>query len=273
VVGGNFTNSNYSMGGGDIYVGGSMNWTNPSTSNNAYVVGNVTNTGGGSVGGTVYYGGSYNGPSYISHQSQSASALTAMAPINFLSAQTSLNNLSAALAGDTPNGTVTSSYNTYTLTGSSSTLNVFSMSASTYSGSTINITAPAGSTVVINVAGTSDSFSSGSINLSGVAASNVIFNFNSATSLNLSSIGWYGTILAPYASFTGSYGQINGQLIASSAAGTTEIHDVEFAGSLGSTSTSSSNPQSAQITATPEPSTWLLLLTGAGAIVFLRRKA
>ena len=56
----NLTSHNYSMGGGDIYVGGNMTWTNPSLPDNAYVVGDFKNTsGGGSVGGTIYYGGKW----------------------------------------------------------------------------------------------------------------------------------------------------------------------------------------------------------------------
>jgi len=253
VVAGNFTMSAYSMAGGDIFVGGNMTWNNPSTSNNIYVAGNFTDTGGGNTG-TVYYGGTYNGPGYLSHVSKSASSMPT--PIDFLTAKTNLESLSTTLAGDAPNGTVSSSGSTWTLTGASSSLNVFNLSASSYSGATININAPAGSTVVVNIAGSADSFSGGSINLTGVSASNVIYNFNTATTLSLSSIAFYGTILAPLADFTGSGGQINGQLIAKSVAGTTSMSDTEFAGTLGAA------------TATPEPSTWLLFLAGAGVFSF-----
>lgn len=217
--------------------------------------GSVGFTGGGSAGGTVYYGGAYNGPNYISNQSKSASSMPT--PINFASAQTSLDSLSRSLAGDAANGAVSVSSSTYTLTGTSSSLNVFNLTTSSYSGATLNITAPAGSTVVVNVSGASDSFSSGSINLNGVSASDVIFNFNSATSLNLSSIAFYGSILAPYAAFTGSGGQINGQLIADSAAGTTTLNDVEFAGSIQY--------------ATPEPSTWITFFSGIVCLALCHR--
>src|SRR4051812_9528890 len=36
VVGGNYTNSSNRVGGGDIFVGGNMNWTGPTLPNNAY---------------------------------------------------------------------------------------------------------------------------------------------------------------------------------------------------------------------------------------------
>ena len=96
---------------------------------------------------------------------------------------------------------------TYTLTGTNSAINVFNLSGSSYSSSTINITAPSGSTVIINVAGTSDSFSGGSINLNGISANDVIWNFNSATAISISSIAFNGTLLAPDATFTGSWGR------------------------------------------------------------------
>jgi choice-of-anchor A domain-containing protein len=264
VVGGNFFNTNYSMGGGDIYVGGNMAWHDPSLPHNAYVAGNFTNTSsGGSVGGTVYYGGTYSSAAnYLSHQAKSASSMPM--PIDFLSAKTNLDSVSASLAADAANGTVSVSYS---ITGSDANLNIFNLSAGSFSGATINITAPAGSTVIVNVPGGADSFANGSINLNGVSASNVIFNFNSATTLALSGIAFNGTILAPYADFTGSWGQINGQLIADSASGTTQLNEVLFTGKMGSISAASSQVQS-----TPEPSTWLLLLTGAGAVVLLRSR-
>jgi choice-of-anchor A domain-containing protein len=196
----------------------------------------------------------------MSHQSESASSMPT--PINFVSAQTNLDSVSATLAGESANGAVNQSGSTYTLTGTNANLNVFNLSAASYSSATINITAPSGSTVVVNVAGSADSFSSGSINLNGISSSDVIFNFNSATTLSLSSIAFNATILAPYAAFTGSGGEINGELVASSAAGNTTLDNDPFSGSLGS------NSQAAP--AVPEPSTWVLLLTGAGVLACTR---
>lgn len=266
VVGGSFTQTGNSMGGGSAWIGGNMSWTDPSLPHNAYVVGNFTNSSsGGSVGGTIYYGGSYSSGDTLNHQSESASSMTA--PINFTSAETTLDALSSTLAQQSPNGTVTSAYGTYTLTGTDPNLNVFDLTGSSYSGATINLSAPSTSTVVINVAGSSVSFNGGSINLNGVSSDNVIFNFNSATSLLLSDIAFNGSILAPSAAFTGTYGQIDGQLIAYSAAGTTQINDPLFTGTLPSGSGSGQS-------ATPEPGTWALLIGGGlvlGALTMRRR--
>ena len=258
VVGGNYTNTYVSVGGGDIFVGGNMNWNTPTLPNNAYVNGNVTNTGYGTVGGSIYYAGSY---SSVGTLNATKVKTPTAAPIDFLGAQTSLQTLSSTLASQTANTTVNVAYNTYTMAGTDKTLNVFNLTDTSFNGSTINISAPSGSTVIVNVAGKADSFNGGSINYTGVTAANVIFNFNSAQTLALASIAFNGTILAPYATVNGNYGQLNGQLIANNLTGTTELHDVLFAGTLpGGSSTTSTSSQSA---ATPEPSTCLLVLGSA----------
>ena len=264
VVGGNFTNTYASMAGGDVFVGGNMTWTGPTLPHNAYVNGNFSNPAyGGSTGGTIYYAGSYASNTVLAH---SQVATPTVAPLDFLSAKTSLQSLSVSLASQVATAAVQNNgYGTYTLTGTSFTTNVFNMTDTAYNGKTINISAPAGSTVIVNVAGTSDSFSGGSINISGVDSHSVIFNFNSATTLGIGSIAFNGTILAPNANVTGTYGQLNGQLIANSLAGTTELHDVLFTGTLPTSTTNT------QIAATPEPSTWFLFLA-ASAFCFFRRE-
>ncbi len=266
VVAGNFTNSNGSLGGGSAFVGGNMIWNNPTLPHNVYVDGNFINpSGGGSVGGAVYYYGNYSSGVTLNHSKLTSPYAD---PIDFSAAKTNLDSLSALLASQTANGSVSKYYSTYTLTGTDPTLNVFNLTDTNYSGSTINITAPSGSTVVINVASANSSaaFSSGSINLNGVSASNVIWNFAGATSVSIASIAFNGTLLAPDAAFTGTWGQLNGQLIAASAAGTTELHDALFSGMLPINNQSSSVPQ------TPEPGTWVLLLSGAGLLVLARQR-
>ena len=265
VVGGNFTQTGNSMGGGDVYVGGSMTWNDPSLPHNAYVVGNFMNgTSGGSTGGTIYYGGAYSSGDMLSHTHVTAGSIAP--PINFASAVTELDNLSISLGADAANGTVSHSYSTYTLSGADPTLNIFDMTDSNYSGATINISAPAGSTVVINVPGASASFTYGSINLSGgVSINDVIFNFDAATTLALNGIGFNGSILAPFADFTGTWGDIDGELIAKSAAGTTQINDMVFSGNLGSTSSQGTSG----LSPTPEPSTWMALASGLAALAML----
>jgi choice-of-anchor A domain-containing protein len=141
-------------------------------------------------------------------------------------------------------------------------VNVFTLNGSTFSGDTININAPAGSTVIVNVSGTSDSFTGGSINMNGVSESNVIFNFSQANSVSIANMSFNATLLAPLANFNGGGGQLNGQLIVNNAAGTTEFHNVLFSGTL----------PGGGVSATPEPSTWLMVLGGIGAVVFSNRR-
>jgi choice-of-anchor A domain-containing protein len=264
VVAGNFNDQYGSLGGGSAFVGGNMTWTDPTLPRNLYVGSNFDNpANGGSIGGTVYYYGSYSSGTALSHSKLASQYAD---PIDFAAAKTNLDSLSAALAAQAPNGSVSSSYNTYTLTGTDPTLNVFDLTGANYSSATINITSPAGSTVVINVASanSSSSFSGGSINLNGISASNVIWNFSGAQSVSIAALAFNGTLLAPDAAFTGAWGQLNGQLIAASAAGTTELHDALFSGALPIISNSSSIPQA------PEPGTWVMLLSGAGLIVLAR---
>ena len=267
VVAGSFTDVNGTLGGGSAFVGGNMTWSDPTLPHNVYVNGSFSNpSDAGSVAGTVYYGGTFSSGDALSHSKLGSPEAD---PIDFVGAQTNLDSVSATLASQTANGTVTDSYNTYTLTGASSSINVFNLTGTSYSNATINITAPAGSTVIINVAGSSDSFSGGSINLSGVSANDVIWNFSSATALSVSSMAFYGTLLAPGAAFSGSSGQINGQLIADSDAGSLELHDVLFEGAL----PAAESGQTTGIAATPEPGAWLMAIGGFILIAAVRRRS
>ena len=262
VVGGNLTNSGNSLGGGDVFVGGNMAWTDPTVPHDVYVNGVYSDPGnGGSVGGTVYwYGANLTGNTFANQQVANPTA----SPVDFAAAQANLDAVSTALAAQTANGTTQfDGYYTYTLTGGSTGINVFNLSASSYIGDTINITAPLGSTVIVNVSGTSDSFNGGSLILNGVTASNVIFNFANATSVSLASYAFNGTVLAPLANFSGNGGQIDGQLIAASAQGTTEFHNDIFSGDLPASNTS----------ATPEVPNWIMMLSGIGMVVIARRRA
>jgi choice-of-anchor A domain-containing protein len=201
------------------------------------------------------YVGTYNSSNTVVGGSTTKISAGAM-PINFTSAATSLTQLSNTLEGLAANGSVLVSGSTYTLTATGCSVCVFDLNAGTFTNSAINISAPSGATVVVNVSGSADSFTSGSINYSGgVTANDTIFNFNSATTLTTSSMTVNGSILAPFATFTGTNGSIDGELIAGSVSG--ESAEMEstyiFNGNLGTV-------------ATPEPATWMLL---AGALLGL----
>ncbi len=216
------------------------------------------------------YAGTYHGPGYLNHAAWTSapSAPAIPTPIDVLAAGSQLQDVSSQLAGLAQNGTVTSTANSLTLTGSSASQNVFNITAAQLtaalaSGSAgITVNAPAGSAVIINVSGTSETISGSSITLNGVANSQVLWNFSEATSINYAMVSWAGAMLAPVASFSGNGGDINGQIIANTISGNTAFRDSLFAGTI------------AASTPTPEPSTLASVVGGVLliAVGLVRRK-
>jgi choice-of-anchor A domain-containing protein len=113
-------------------------------------------------------------------------------------------------------------------------LNIFSITADdlTYT-NTVNIIAPTGSTVLINVSGTGQIFQNGQVYLNGVDSTDIIYNFYESTSLHLAGgKNPNGSILAAWADVTGNYGAMDGQLIAQSYYGNNEFHNKMFDGNI-----------------------------------------
>jgi choice-of-anchor A domain-containing protein len=261
-VGGSYTGSSANLNGG-IVVGKNVSLNSITSGGNVYAAG-VFTVGSGSVNGSVY-SGTYSGPGYLNHAAWTSAPADAAvsAPIDFLAAGTQLLSVSSQLAGLAQNGTVTTPANSLTLTGTDATQNVFNITASQLSNALrsgsagIIINAPAGSTVIINVSGTTQTISSSSITLNGVSNTQVLWNFPDATTINYSTVAWAGTLLAPVASFSGSGGNINGQIIANTISGNTEYHNNLFAGTI-------TVPTAAA--ATPEPATLASVVGGLALI-------
>jgi choice-of-anchor A domain-containing protein len=153
--------------------------------------------------------------------------------IDFTGAGQYLRNASTAWAALATNGTIGWQSNQYTLTGSNASLNVFNISGANLAQATrLTINAPARSTVLINVDGTSVSLRNFGIRITGTSREKVLYNFAQATSLTLNGLGVEGSILAPRAALTATNGQINGNVIAASFSGGTAIYDPLFTGCL-----------------------------------------
>jgi choice-of-anchor A domain-containing protein len=288
-AGGNVTYSNfmvgtdltYGVGTYDLIVGGSLTGTNLNVPHGGVVIGSSNGTsklldptiaGGVSTKGSLQlgqygqigYGGgnpfglevggvfanNYNNTGAVSIYGATGNAPIAVG-VDFASAQNALTQESAylgSLAGSVP----VVIYGSITATGTNPLLNVFNLSGAVLaSANGLTICAPAGSTVLLNVSGTTDSLSNFQINLTGgVDDNHVLYNFYQATTITDNSVSIEGSLLAPYAAFTGNNSHINGTLIANSLSGQFEQHQDLFQGDLPSTSNA------------PETSTVTMLITG-----------
>jgi choice-of-anchor A domain-containing protein len=204
------------------------------------VVGGKLTAQNGGVGsnqdGAIYYGTIapvLTGNSFTARGGEFAN----QSLVNFGTSVAMYKNLSQELGGLTATGSTALNSNSDTLsfTGNNSGLNVFSVSlANLNSSKTIDINAVAGSTVLINVVGSgTGSFSNGGVTETGATGASVLYNFVSATGVNLTgSKDPEGSILAPDAAVTGGFGAMSGQLIAASYSGNTQFNDVLFSGKL-----------------------------------------
>jgi choice-of-anchor A domain-containing protein len=153
--------------------------------------------------------------------------------LDFPAARQFLETASARWAGLATTGTITWQSNRYALVGSNASLNVFNISGANLAQATsLTITAPAGSTVLVNVDGSSLTLANFGIRIRGTSQQKVLYNFAAVTSLNVTNLGVPGSILAPHAATHFTNGQIDGQLIAASFTGTTTLHHQPFTGCL-----------------------------------------
>jgi hypothetical protein len=93
------------------------------------------------------------------------------------------------------------------------------------------IDAPSGSLVIINVSGTTVSWTGG-MELSGVKNENIILNFYEAKTLTIHGIALYGSVLAPQATLNYSSGTIYGQTIVNNCVGAGQFNWIPFSGKV-----------------------------------------
>jgi choice-of-anchor A domain-containing protein len=123
---------------------------------------------------------------------------------------------------------------TLTFIGTDPVRNVFSVSgANLAKAKNIIVSAPQGSTVVINVSGTAGTIANTGMSVSGTDSQHVVFNFYEATTLTVGSVAVQGMIWAPAADVTVSGGSIEATLLAKSLqASSVSFNGSSFLGTL-----------------------------------------
>lgn len=186
------------------------------------VGGNLTYNQGQVFNGNIVYGGT----AALQNVGLPNGTARQGAPLDFAAAQSQLDALSAAFAALAANGTTADSYGTLRLTGADPTLDVFGVSGSQLATANgLNISAPAGAAVMVNVSGTADQMQYFGMTVSGTDKQHVVFNFPDATALTLAGISAQGSVLAPHADVSFSNGNLEGTLVARSLAGNGEFHN------------------------------------------------
>ncbi len=156
-------------------------------------------------------------------------------------------SISTGLKNQASNCTV--AYSVYsspiTITGTSNTINYAEVTVPDNMATTgFSINTPAGSTTVVNILNSSLTISGGNmlINDAGINGFNgwdngskVLFNFPNATSITFQNFALLSSLLAPYASFGGTGGSINGQSVIGGNVNQVsgfEFHNFDFKGEI-----------------------------------------
>jgi choice-of-anchor A domain-containing protein len=160
-------------------------------------------------------------------------------PVDFPTVEANLKDYSEAFRDTPANGTVTFQWGALALVGTDPDLNVFNVTAAQLQGtSSFQLSAPEGSSVVVNVSGTDIVWQNAGFSMPDGGAScrngtstwchRVLYNLYEAETLTLGGIGVQGSVLAPYATVEGTSGNIDGQLICEYLYGSLEYHPYFF---------------------------------------------
>ncbi|SHN24538.1 PEP-CTERM protein-sorting domain-containing protein/choice-of-anchor A domain-containing protein [Duganella sacchari] len=201
------------------------------------------------------YGGTNSSSNYLSlTKSNDINSV-----VNFGAAKTSFTALSSTLGSAAANGSVQIDGSGTHLTGNNTSgLQVFNLSSGNLKNLVLS-NVKAGSTVVINVSGSTVDFTGGQDGQLQALRANVIYNLLDADVVNVNTFV-YGSVLANKAELRGA-GHLEGNIIANSMNGTVEIGYEPFHGYV--------------TTPVPEPTTYAMLLGGLGlmGVVARRRKS
>ena len=255
---GNFS-SQYSDTEGKMAVGGNL-------TANGYSIGLKKGNQGVNLqvkGNLTYSNGSIYGASLVDGTANVSSANTGSiskgVTIDFDAAFQDLTQKSNSWFNLTANGTVSKPYSTVNFNGSDSSLNIFTIDADTlWNASDVRFNVAAGSTVLVNVSGSNVRFKNYGYGLNGLSQNNLLWNVAGASTVSYDYLE--GSLLAANANVTTGWGVINGQVIANSWSGNSQINDYTFTGNL------PTEP-------VPEPATIAVLSLGAAALLKRRKKA
>jgi choice-of-anchor A domain-containing protein len=193
----------------------------PPASQDTLVVGGALNSSPGYTAtldhGSAVYVGAYTAGSISTPGGGTVTQVPVSGlPFQFSTAQSALVAASATFSSFTNTGTTTTgSTVTFTGSGTGASTNVFSLTGTTLkAGTTLDITAPVGAVVVINVTGTAGlALKNQTVTLSGgVVAGNVLWSFD-AGALTLTSEKWQGTVLQPNGTMAVTNSTVTGSLL------------------------------------------------------------
>ncbi len=206
----------------------------PDELDNVLVAGGALNITNGGIFGNAHYGQSTTADGTATFYRGS---LSQGDPINFAWRGFELATLSSDLAFQTPTGTTTvTSWGGVFLQGGQPHMNIFNVDASAFNTAVyLSISAPVGSTVVVNVWGESVRFANFGHSYSGVDHRGILFNFPVTSNLTAYNYGFWGTVLAPMAHVDFNNGSWDGGMYAASFSGNAEGHinpmrDFQFCG-------------------------------------------
>lgn len=236
-VGGNATYSNYGIGSHlttsltrpDLIVGGQMNITGGANAHGNSVISDLNNV----VNYTMT-----NNNGVLPQPIQNS-------PIDFVTQNEYLKCASTNWALLTSNGTAQVLFGGLTLVGLDPTLNIFSLNGNNIESSglslsmlnKIDIVAPIGSTILINISGTNLGFGNYGIFRNGITATGydgqyILWNLYECLTLNASSTSVKGSLLAPLATYDSGFTNIEGTIMVNNLYGNIEAHDYLFKGTL-----------------------------------------